>query len=402
MIFLTEQERHLTRESEHVWLLAKLVVTRWTISVVLLKFITPFTDTISEHYITTIRNVIVLDTFAKPLIQALDFPGIFDHYILSTFAQTQEKMNRLFLGSSWSLAERYSDMGKSIFMALSFAGIYPYAYFLCAIGNLLSFASDKYCLFRVWKQSEPENATLTSYHRSTLALAFLAHCVFTLWYFSDWPFDDLCARNMQVPHWVADRLDFVLEDYSVYHYCSMQHKGIVFGVAGSREGMTGSQQLLIRIYKMVTIVTGLVILFAYFGPGLFKMFKAIFIGHIENPLPPTDTNFSDVEFIEGYIPGLVDPMYNKPLLACSLQTLDTQHIHWEGNWAAYNLNSPHDFPGLSEEQRNSFFGSVQHYPVEKGEPTQDYHMYIKEHYPELLELIANEQKSTKPEEEQMP
>jgi hypothetical protein len=57
-------------------------------------------------------------------------------------------MNRLFLGARWSLTERYSDMGKSIFIALSFAAVYPYAYWVCALANLLSFASDKYCMFR--------------------------------------------------------------------------------------------------------------------------------------------------------------------------------------------------------------------------------------------------------------
>ena len=51
--------------------------------------------------------------------------GWIDHYILAPFARTQEKMNRLFLGTEWSLAERYSDMSKSIFIALSFAAIYP-------------------------------------------------------------------------------------------------------------------------------------------------------------------------------------------------------------------------------------------------------------------------------------
>lgn len=215
MIYITGQERHLTRESEHVWLFGKLVFTRWMVSVVLLKVITPFTETISEHSITTIRNVLVLDTFFKPVIQAIDLPGIFDHYVLSSFSRTQEKMNRLFLGADFSLAERYSDMGKSIFMALSFAGIYPFAYFLICIGSVLSFASDKYCLFRVWKQFEPENATITAFHRSTLAMAFLAHCIFTLWYFADWPFDHLCPNHDDglVPQWVADKLNFELKDH---------------------------------------------------------------------------------------------------------------------------------------------------------------------------------------------
>lgn len=156
--------------------------------------------------------------------------------------------------------------------------------------------------------------------------------------------------------------------------------------------MTPSQHALIKIYKAVTVLTGLVILVAYFGPGFYNLFKTLFIGHVENPLPPTEVKFSDVEFIEGYIPGLVDPLYFKPLLACSLTTLDTQHIHWEGNWAAYNLNSPHDFPGLTEEQRNGFFGTVQHYPVDKGEPKEDYVQYIEAHYPHLMDLIKEDAK----------
>jgi hypothetical protein len=107
-----------------------------------------------------------------------------------------------------------------------------------------------------------------------------------------------------------------------------------------------------------------------------------------------DMHILPSQFIEGYIPGLVDPLYNKPLLACSLETLDTQHIHWEGNWAAYNLNSPHDFPGLDEAERNAYFGTVQHYPVDKGEPTQTYVQYIESHYPDLMYLLGEETESS--------
>jgi hypothetical protein len=81
MIFITTRERHLTRESEHVWLLGKLVVTRWCISVVLIKSIIPFTETISTHSISTVRAVLLCDAFFKPVIQALDIPGVVDHYM---------------------------------------------------------------------------------------------------------------------------------------------------------------------------------------------------------------------------------------------------------------------------------------------------------------------------------
>jgi uncharacterized membrane protein len=181
MIFMTKQEIHLTRESESVWLLGKLVAVRWSISVLLLRLVTPFESTISDHTIYIIRDTIIVDALMKPVFQALDLSGLFDRHVLAPFADTQEKMNRFFLGSPWNLAERYSDMSKSIFLALSFATIYPYGYFVGAFANLLAYLSDKYCLFRVWKHAEPQSATLTSYHRATLAVAFLFHCFFTMW-----------------------------------------------------------------------------------------------------------------------------------------------------------------------------------------------------------------------------
>ena len=306
------------------------------------------------------------------------------------FSTSQEKMNRLFLGQEWSLAERYSDMSKSIFIALSFAAIYPYAYFNCAMANLFSFLADKYCLFRVWKQQEPENATVTGYHRASLAIAFLAHAVFTLWYFADWPFEDHCRTKMEVPDWVMEGITSNVVDNHVYKECDMQSKGFIFGVRGGRSYMTPAQEMLILMYKIVTACTGFVIVVAYFGPGILKMYKDVFVGHVHIKDEPTDTKFSDVDFIEGYIPGLVDPMYNKPLLACNLKNLDTQHIHWEGNWDAYNLCSEHEFPGMSVEERNKYFGEVRSYPMEGGEPKLTYRQYIERNFPTLVGLLKED------------
>jgi hypothetical protein len=81
MIAIANRERHLTHESEHVWLLGKLVLTRWCVSVVLVKSIMPFTETITEHSIQTVRAVLLCDAFFKPILQALDLPGIVDHYM---------------------------------------------------------------------------------------------------------------------------------------------------------------------------------------------------------------------------------------------------------------------------------------------------------------------------------
>jgi len=137
----------------------------------------------------------------------------------------------------------------------------------------------------------------------------------------------------------------------------MQHEGLL-AINGEKSFMTASQRLLINIYKIVSIIAVMVVVVAYFGSGSVALFKALFIGRIGNDSKIVDTPFSEVEFIEGYIPGLEDPLYQKPLLACSLQDINRDHIHWLGNFDAYNLFSDLDFPFLTEIERSKVFSCV--------------------------------------------
>lgn len=179
----------------------------------------------------------------------------------------------------------------------------------------------------------------------------------------------------------------------------MEHKGLLWDVHGDKKHMTSSQKSLIAIYKIGTIAAILVIFIAYFGRGFKKLYKNLFVGHMHSTLPISDINFSEVDFIEGYIPGLTDPFFLKPLLACNLKHLDTNHIHWEGNWQAYNLHSSTDFPeGISEEDRSDFFGKVVHYPPEGGEPALSYHEYMQEKHPGVFERRAIHKQSDGDEE----
>ena len=90
----------------------------------------------------------------------------------------------------------------------------------------------------------------------------------------------------------------------------------------------------------------------------------------------------------------MDPFFRKPLLGCDLKQLDTNHIHWEGNWQAYNLHSSTDFPeDISEQDRNAFFGKVVHYPPDGGEPALSYHEYMQEKHPDVFERLTAHKQS---------
>ena len=258
----------------------------------------------------------------------------------------------------------------------------------CSLSAHLFF---RYCMFRVWKQQAvPENAELTSIHRSTLAIAFFAHALFTLWYFADWPFEDLCRTGEMVPDWVMDKIVAKLLDNYVYKECDMESHGFIFGVRGGRGYMTEGQVLLIFIYKFVTASTMLIIIVAYFGTGILQFYRDFFIGQLPVSKDPPEALFSEVEFIEGYIPGLEDPLYSKPLLACDLTKLNTDHINWEGKWDAYNVNSEIDFPDMSTTQRNSHFGACVNYPPSAGGPKETYHQYVQARDPDAMDLLKQD------------
>ena len=61
-------------------------------------------------------------------------------------------MNSYFRPAPWTLAERYSELTKSLFMALFYSALLPSGLLIAAIGFTLTFWADKYCLLRIWEK----------------------------------------------------------------------------------------------------------------------------------------------------------------------------------------------------------------------------------------------------------
>ena len=113
---INEQEEHLTQGSKQTSLLLKLVVLRWMTTGFIVLLVRDVTATLDEEFITKIWAILLADAFTTPLLRLLDPSSRLGHYYFSTKAETQEKMNSYFLGTSWFLAERYTDMTKTIFV----------------------------------------------------------------------------------------------------------------------------------------------------------------------------------------------------------------------------------------------------------------------------------------------
>ncbi len=62
------------------------------------------------------------------------------------------RFNAAWQGADWTLAERYTDVLKTIFVGLFFLVPLPSGLFITAFAMITTYLVDKYSLFRLWKR----------------------------------------------------------------------------------------------------------------------------------------------------------------------------------------------------------------------------------------------------------
>lgn len=211
---LNSYEKHATHTATEASLLFKLVAARLILFGLVPYLSTPWHTTLSDgttatdlnnnHYyssttlpgnIKKILTIIAADAFLGPLIRVLNIGGNIKYFYGTANAKTQESLESMFKGTSWMLAERFSDMSKTIYVTLFFAALAPIAYLLCAIAMVANYCVDKYLLLRVWQVPPNLDASIVKTTRAHIAFFVLLHIVVSLWYYAGWPFDGVVCDN---------------------------------------------------------------------------------------------------------------------------------------------------------------------------------------------------------------
>ena len=164
-------EIHFDGETQEVSLLTKLIVVRCINSAVLIYVATPFGSTFTQQKIEAIWSTLVLTALMNPVLQIFDPSVYFNRYVLGYFAKTQSDLNDLYRSTEWTLAERYTDTIKSVFMSLFYAVVLPSGLFICAFTVLISYMTDRYCLFHIWHQPPQVNENIGIYARFFVILS---------------------------------------------------------------------------------------------------------------------------------------------------------------------------------------------------------------------------------------
>ncbi|KAL7539204.1 hypothetical protein ACHAXR_009091 [Thalassiosira sp. AJA248-18] len=397
---LTNLESHASESGTQSSLYVKIAVFRWVVTAIVITIITPFTSTITngpEHLLQSIYVIFFADLVTTNVLQLVDPVSNFKRHFLAPRAGSQERMNLLMGGTEYTIAERYTNMTKTLFLTFYYCAIYPSVFFLCALTLFVNFYVDKFSLLRTWKPAPmlgPYIAKFSRLYFMTTAIAALA--VVSSYLFSGFPFDNLCAENVShsayYGNWKItdgegqDRTAIIEPTVRSYHFCNQflgpgsnfKFPALPDAQPPGSNWMTGEQEQLTGIYGWASVgVLGLVgLIFLY---RLFRSIQNLFSASYKycvNPFviqPDGDVQgvtFSDNETISSYIPQVNSDHFTHPLLAVNIDYVDESIFDWsdpERSHSYYDLTRDADqLMKGNEDLCHRAFAQIRHWPPGGG------------------------------------
>ena len=161
----------------------------------LLSTIIPYIQTAWDHVLTSefLQQVLTIQLttcFTAPIFALIDMPGLFQrHFMAPSTSDTQEEMNNHYLGSEWSLAEKYTGIAKVIFISLFYSLLTPISILVSTFAFLAIFIIDNFLLLRRWKAASMLDSKIATRLRQQAILAVAAHMYVTMRLIYSWPMD---------------------------------------------------------------------------------------------------------------------------------------------------------------------------------------------------------------------
>ena len=320
--------------------------------------ITPFTSTLSpdDGLISSVYAIFFAEIVTKTVIQLVDPVGHFQRHILAPRATDQDSMNRLMLGIVVELAERVTNMTMLLFLALWYCSIYPGALFMCCLALTINFYADKFSLMRSWKRLPLMGTSVCKFSRRYFfSTAVIAMAVVSSYFWSGFPYDNLCESSSRVPpeihgtHELGEGVSIVIgrSDLS-YRYCAQTLASLRavhfpslsrFQTKGD-EWMTPEQEEIVDVFGWTSVgVTGLV--FFFFANNVRRRIAGLFSEEYKSVGIPGKMGFSELENPNAFVPQVKNQVYSYPLLVC--KGFSPHLVTWE------DPDKPHSYYDLTED-----------------------------------------------------
>ena len=282
-------EKHVDEDDRQNSLLRMLFFARILNPIVMPFLLTPWDDFVKSDTINAILQVQISTCFTSLFVQALDIPGLLDRHINGPlFAKTQTELNSFFAGSPWMLAERYSNVGKILFVSLLYSFITPIALYLAALAFIFIFIVDNYMLFRRWMPAPMLDPSMAKRVRQMGMIALSVHMYVTGRFIYSWPMDNTyfdAGQNGYV------RIDARPPMGILDLYAQWWH--------------TDAQSRILPVYKTATIVVFVATLIVCLGETIYDTFLFLFVDSSEEKTSNIiDIPYSALKYVASYCPTI--------------------------------------------------------------------------------------------------
>eukprot|EP00752_Nemacystus_decipiens_P002303 g2179.t1 len=338
-------EVHKSVTQRQASMMFKLVIARAINSAFLLFIITSDTEQFQANTLTKILAILAADAFSNPLLRLTNIPDLIGRKLIAPKMKTQAEMNVFFQGALWNLAERYTDMIKTVVVGLFYSAIVPTGLFITAGAMIMLYWVDKYSLLRLWKRPPAYNGSLSHQTRWYIILCIWMHLVMARVFFAKWP-----GQSIEE-----------MPDCGIFN-CNYED--------GQQNFFTSEQARIVAIYEILGVLVcafggGLVVLVytRHYGAKLFVN-KNNEVGKASN------IAYRSVRGISAYVPMLYVRELTDPLLAIGVKDLPRNaHSHLPLRIGGYynpeelSMNSERDFPLeiISKGDRDRLFGKIRYY-----------------------------------------
>jgi len=379
--FINNLEAHKANGSREASLYVKMTLFKWINTAIITNIIYPFVATIDggpETLTRVVKSIFIAELVTNPSLLLLDIWGQIQRHYLGPRANSQERMNLRFRGARFSLALRYTEVTKILFLTFFYSALYPGGFFFAAASLTINYFVDKFSLLRTCGQTPAMGNAIAQFSRSYLfPAAFAIYAVMLAYSYSGWPYDNLCNdTNQSIEKYLNVKTISISGEPSMeetvsvstndmaYQYCLQDMLHSTHGVKfpplpkfQELKWMTDSQEGALRLLGWGSV--GILVLTAVVF--LRKLYVQTIRKFIIDTYRPTgkssEERFLDLKNHYGYIPSVDDPTFEYPLLACNISGFGEEFLSWSDPSIEYPYdkhNLIYDMPSLANDDKQIF------------------------------------------------
>lgn len=360
--YVDRLEQHQTKEREQLSTLNKLLLFRGFNGAVVLYLLMDFTDILSQENLLQIQALLIANLVTAPVIQLISPFEKFYRWFYGPRAKTQRKLNSYYSGAYWKLAERYTQITKSVGIALFFKSLLPTGLLITGLSLLVNYWVDKYCLLRKWKTPPRYDGLLARASRYHLLLVVLVSLIMMGHWYNGWPFDHATQREVKAAKTQTEsRYDSLI---NTLH--------IVLPFLRDEYPTEEQRNLMDILYWIILDVTCMVVAFVFLK-SLYRICMRYIVGKLPSGFfggraKQSEVPASQVSTLNGYVPTYESWYSDFPYLSVPLGTFEPRYVSWSGNHDAYCLvNDVLDDPQLAEsfgdKPLQQLFGACKQYDM---------------------------------------